>query len=116
MELNHLHLSVADLERSAAFYERWFGFRRHRVLDGGALLFLRDANDLDLALSDEGAERSLPKWFHFGFRLGSTAEVRAMHSSMRSAGVAVRDIHEEAGFATFRIHDPDGYAIEVYWE
>jgi catechol 2,3-dioxygenase-like lactoylglutathione lyase family enzyme len=116
MELNHLHLNVADMNRSAAFYERWFGFRRHRVLDDGALLFLRNANDLDLALSNEGEDRSLPKWFHFGFRLGSAAEVKALHASMKSAGVAVRNIYEEEGFATYRLQDRDGYAIEVYWE
>jgi catechol 2,3-dioxygenase len=116
MELNHLHLNVADLERSAAFYERWFGFRRHKVLDDGALLFLRDANDLDLALSNEGEERGLPKWFHFGFRLGSAADVKALHVSMTTAGVTVREIYEEEGFVTYRTNDPDGYAIEVYWE
>ena len=78
MELNHLHLNSADVEQTAAFYARWFGFRRHKLVDDGALLFMRNERDFDLALSNEGEERALPKWFHFGFRLDSAERVRSL--------------------------------------
>jgi catechol 2,3-dioxygenase-like lactoylglutathione lyase family enzyme len=114
--LNHLHLHVRSVERARRFYERWFGLREHAR--HGEILFLRDADDgLDLALAPAAELEAFPAWFHFGFRLGDAASVRALHGEMSAAGERVlTPFAEEPGFACFRCADPDGYAIEVYWE
>jgi catechol 2,3-dioxygenase-like lactoylglutathione lyase family enzyme len=114
--LNHLHLHVLDLARSQAFYERWFGFRHH--VDHGTIRFLRDEAGLDLALAPAGAVETLPRWFHFGFRLADGPAVRDLRSRMTEAGVPLVEggSYDGEDFVTFRIEDPDGYRIEVYWE
>ena len=115
MQVNHLHLHVTDLDRSRAFYERWFGFEEH--VRHGDILFLRDAGGLDLALAPDDTPASLPAWFHFGFRLESGDAVRALRTEMEAEGVAMAtELFDYEDLVSFRCTDPDGYAIEIYWE
>jgi catechol 2,3-dioxygenase-like lactoylglutathione lyase family enzyme len=114
MQINHLHLHVADVPRAAAFYARAFGLTEHVWRDD--ILFLRDDAGMDLALAP-GAPGELPSWFHFGFRLDSAEAVRALHARLKGEGVPIRaPLSEEPGFVWFRCQDPDGHGIEVYWE
>lgn len=115
MRLNHLHLRVADLDHSQTFYETWFGFRHH--VRHGSTVFLRDDADLDLALAPVEALDTFPAWFHFGFRLESSAAVEALHQAMIAGGVTItQPLESWDDFSAFRCADPDGYRIEVYWE
>jgi catechol 2,3-dioxygenase-like lactoylglutathione lyase family enzyme len=114
MNINHLHLKVAAVERSQRFYER-FGLRASAT--HGDTLFMRDEAGMDLALAPAAAPEPLPAWFHFGFRLESGAAVTALHRDLAGAGVAMNQpLSEEPDFVVFRCSDPDGYSIEVYWE
>jgi catechol 2,3-dioxygenase-like lactoylglutathione lyase family enzyme len=114
MQLNHLHLHVASVERAQAFYARLFGFTQHVWHD--EILFMRDEAGLDLALAP-GPKDEMPPWFHFGFRLESAEAVRALHDKAQADGVAIREpLADEGDFVWFRCTDPDGHAIEVYWE
>ena len=112
--LNHLHLHVTDLARSQAFYESWFGFRL--LTDHGSIRFLRDDAGMDLALAPSAAVERMPAWFHFGFRLPDAGAVRAMKVKMTGAGVEILRSCDKPDLVCFRVGDPDGYAIEVYWE
>jgi catechol 2,3-dioxygenase-like lactoylglutathione lyase family enzyme len=116
MDLNHLHLHVRDLAAARRFYETYFGFHEH--VRHGEILFLRNGEGFDLALvPDPGAAHSFPSWFHFGFRMESPAAVRALLDRLRVDGLPPsREIIEEPDLVAFRVADPDGHAIEVYWE
>ena len=112
----HLNLVVADVERSQAFYARWFGFdqRPETVSDGTR--FVRDRDGFDLAFHP-GAPPSPPApTVHFGFRTRDDDEVRALLAELRAAGVNVTETHDEPGYVSLKCLDPDGYEIEVYWE
>ncbi len=115
MNINHLHLKVASVERAAAFYERCFGLRRY--VSHGEILFMRDEAGMDLALAPSAEAATPPPWFHLGFRLDSSAEVEALHERLEAAGVAIRcPLTLEEDFTFFRCADPDGYELEIYWE
>ena len=115
MDLNHLHLHVRDLDRSHAFYERHFGF--HERVRHGEILFLRNDAGFDLALVPDPDPAALPGWFHFGFRLPSPEEVRALFEGLRGAGATLKTpLSEEPDFVWFRAADPDGVPVEIYWE
>lgn len=115
MQLNHLHLHVRDKAQAQQFYEAWFGFREH--VRHGDILFLRDDAGLDLALAPDASPAPLPPWFHFGFRLASSDDVTALHASMQEQGVTILSpLKQWDDLVVFRCADPDGYAIEVYWE
>ena len=113
MALNHLHLHVADLDRSRAFYETFFGFRED--VWHGPILFVADETGFQLALAPGDVE-PMPGWWHFGFRLPEPGDVRARRDALRDAGHAITGEGDDPDFVWFRVRDPDGYAIEVYWE
>jgi catechol 2,3-dioxygenase-like lactoylglutathione lyase family enzyme len=115
MDLTHLHLHTRDRARSAAFYRRWFEQRVKR--EGCAITFLHGDRGFLFALMDDPAPAPLPPWFHFGVRLDSAAKVAAAHDAMAAAGVPiVKALYRDDMLASFRCADPDGYAVEVYWE
>ncbi len=115
MDLNHLHLAVGDLARSKDFYAKCFGFSEQQVYEG--TLFLENAAGFVLALDPGSAPERLPSWFHFGFRLKTPAEVKALYSVVRSTAATIRKPLVELDYVVaFQCEDPDGYTIEVSWE
>jgi catechol 2,3-dioxygenase-like lactoylglutathione lyase family enzyme len=81
------------------------------------LTFLTDGGGFDLALMEDATPIAMPPWFHFGFRLDSAHEVTELHHRMARSGVRIaKPLYEDATLVSFRCADPDGYAIEIYWE
>ncbi len=115
MNLNHIHLHVKAVPRSADFYKRYFGMRE--LVWHGDMVFLRDEAGMDLALAPADRRESLPDWFHIGFRLASGDDVRALHDRMVSEGVRLRaPLAAEGDLVTFKCADPDDYTVEIYYE
>src|SRR5579864_9568787 len=116
MQINHLHLKVRSVAPARAFYARFFGLADH--VWHGEMLFMRDEAGMDLALAPAEAPEPLPAWFHFGFRLRDAVAVKALHASMAGAGAPITEplTTDDEGLTFFRCADPDGHAIEVYWE
>lgn len=116
MDLNHLHLHVADLDRSQGFYEAYFEFREKFREEEEAMRFLENPEGFLLALAHDPEPSGIPEWFHFGFCLPDADAVRRMHSRMSGDGIKAKPVQEYADYVNFRAYDPDGYQIEVYWE
>jgi catechol 2,3-dioxygenase len=112
--LNHVALTVADRERSAAFYEEQFGLTE-RIFDDEHLLILGSEDGSELALSDaEPMPPELPRTNHFGFRLADAAAVVAARERFRAAGLTEVEWQDDGRFVRVQILDPDGYRVEVY--
>jgi catechol-2,3-dioxygenase len=115
MDISHLHLHVLDRRRSAEFYRHWFGLAV--VREGDDITFLAGENDFLLALMKDAEPAPMPGWFHFGIRIDSPDALRDMHGRMQKEQVPfAKALYEDDTFMSFRCRDPDGYAIEVYWE
>ncbi len=115
MDIGHLHLHVRDLQRASGFYQRWFGLAMLREDDG--IVFLAGSRAFLLALMADADPAPPPPWFHFGVPLASAAAVRELLARMETAGVPIaKSLYEDPAFASFRCRDPDGYAIELYWD
>jgi catechol 2,3-dioxygenase-like lactoylglutathione lyase family enzyme len=111
--LDHVALTVADRERSAAFYGAHFGLTE-RVHDDEHLLILGDAHGSLLAISDgEPAASGLPRTNHFGFRLPDAEAVHAARERFRAAGVEESEF-QPSGPTRVQVLDPDGYRVELY--
>jgi catechol 2,3-dioxygenase-like lactoylglutathione lyase family enzyme len=114
MPLNHVALTVADRERSAAFYGEHFGLTE-RIHEDEARLILAAGDGSELALSNgEPVAAGLPHTNHFGFRLADEAAVRAARERFRDAGVAETEWQDDGRFVRVQVVDPDGYLVEVY--
>ncbi len=127
---SHLDLTVADLARSAGFYDpllRHLGFRRDDALASGApAWFLRDeaGGHFGIALVEAQAEREphrrFPGLHHFAFHVDSRAEVDACHTLVVELGTTVLDAPNEydytPGYYAVFFSDPDGMKLEVVHE
>jgi catechol 2,3-dioxygenase-like lactoylglutathione lyase family enzyme len=111
--LDHVALTVADRERSAAFYGQHFGLTE-RVHEDEHLLILGDGEGSLLALSQgKPAAAHLPRTNHFGFRLPHPDDVHAARERFRAAGIEETEF-QPSGPARVQVTDPDGYRVEVY--
>ena len=110
--LSHVALTVADRERSAAFYGEFLGLRE-RVHEDDHLLILGDSDGSLLALFT-GEPPELPRTNHFGFRLETTEAVHAARERFRSAGVSEAEWQDDGSFVRVQVLDPDGYRVDVF--
>ncbi len=115
MDISHLHLHVRDRRRSVDFYRRWFDLAVRR--EGDEITFLTGSGGFLLALMDDAEPAPPPPWFHFGIRAPSAAAVSDLCHRMQQQCVAImKPLYEDPTFSSFRCRDPDGFAVEVYWE
>lgn len=115
MRLDHVALTVADRERSAAFYAAHFGLTS-RVHEDDHLLILGSGDDGSLLALSEGppAASRLPRTNHFGFRAASGNDVRAARERLGNSGVPETEWQDSDGFVRVQVMDPDGYRVELY--
>ena len=116
LPLAHLNLAVADVERAAAFYRRWFGFTAPPRTYPDGTVFVGNDDGFDLALHPGHPPADPAAGFHFGFRADGPGAVRALRDYLAAAGIAVTEAYDDDDYVNLKCLDPDGYEIEVYWE
>jgi glutathione S-transferase fosA5 len=108
--LNHLTLSVSELERSVAFYSQLLGFEVRMRGAGSAYL---EAGTLWLALVQDETARAdaLPEYSHAAFHVDESelplAKERLIRAGVRRWQEAKRD-------DSFYFLDPDGHKLELH--
>jgi catechol 2,3-dioxygenase-like lactoylglutathione lyase family enzyme len=112
----HLSLNVADLRRSAAFYETLFG-KGPAKLRADYAKFELDDPPLVLSLEPSGRGQG-GALNHLGFRLPDTGALVAMQERLERAGIrSKREEGVECCYARqtkFWVTDPDGTLWEFY--
>jgi len=126
--LDHIFLTVADLERSIAFYEKTLaplgiahaidydgkdGPEGHPDLKG----FGRD-NRVFFWLRKRSPE---PQAVHVGFVARSKKEVQAFYRAAMTAGASDNGepgarLHYDARYYAANVLDPDGYSLEAVYK
>lgn len=115
MKLNHVALTVADREKSATFYGKFFGLTE-RVHDDEHLLILASKSGGLLALSQGQVPLPPQRTTHFGFEVKRAKDVRDMREAFRKSGVKEAE-WQDSGPVRVQVFDPDGYRVEVYgWD
>jgi len=115
--LNHIALSVADPDRSVAFYRSVFGVREYfrdessvQVLGPGP----HDVLAFERRPADAGARGGI---IHFGFRLTRPEDIDVAVAAVEAAGGSVTSQGEFGpGLPYAFVRDPDGYEIEIWFE
>lgn len=115
LHMNHVNLCVADVPRSRAFFERYFGFRL--LVEKGADTFvgLVDDGGMILAISNFNHAKTVqyPPLFHVGFFLDSDDEVNAVHDRLAADGLEPGEVKHFHGAWTFYVKAPGGGTVEV---
>lgn len=124
--MSHVHLRVADVERSASFYEAGLGMERVMTNHEGRTIVLStpgsndlltlsdgDADDLDV-VSREPRVGENGGIDHFGFRLADQRDLGAALEQLVAAGATVVSEFELVpGWPSAFVRDLDGYAFQI---
>lgn len=113
--LPHIHLFVADLDRSLRFYRDVFGLEE-MFRDGPTMVFLRPPNSSDTITLHEVPEKAgKPGGVdHFGFRLVDKDQLDRAIEEVERAGGGLLERGEHAPDSPYAyVLDPDGYTIEL---
>jgi catechol 2,3-dioxygenase-like lactoylglutathione lyase family enzyme len=110
-DLNHITLSVSDLDRSFGFYVERLGLRPHAKWARGAYL---SAGSLWLCLSLDARCRdgALPEYTHIAFSVPD-AQFAAFAQQLVEQGVPVWKDNSSEGDSLY-ILDPDGHKLEIH--
>lgn len=120
----HIGLNVSNLERSAPFYQRVFGFEviGESKDKARSYAFLAKNKELVLTLWQQ-AEGSFPKdrpgLHHLSFQVESIAQVREAEQRLRELGAVIHHggivPHAEgADSGGVFFEDPDGIRLEIF--
>ena len=90
MQLKHLNLTTSDVSGLAAFFERFFGFKRLLERGSGAFTILSNNEDFVLTLMKTKKHDLVdyPETFHVGFYLDNPAAVHTKHDEFAAAGLS----------------------------
>lgn len=120
--IDHINLSVADLERAMDFYETVFGFRlaedgRSRTEAPFVILSAGGRAYLALHENPDTGKPSKPFVNHWGFVVGDLDWVRerieALDVPIQDGDSATGGIRRWAHSRSIYVYDPDGHEIEL---
>jgi catechol-2,3-dioxygenase len=120
--LNHAVLFVRDLDASAAFYAKAFGFVEVDRPAGMRAAFLRAAggdNHHDLGLFEVGSQAPRPArgsvgLYHLAWEVDTIERLVEMAKSLRDLG-ALSGASDHGVSKSLYGRDPDGIEFEVMW-
>ena len=125
MKIDHIALYVQDLERTKAFYEKYFSGQSnkqyHNPKTGLKTYFLSFADNCRLELMEKpGISAALSKGEHMGythlaFRAGDKESVDRLTDQLRNDGYTVFSEPRMTGDGYYEscVSDPDGNRIEI---
>ena len=120
--IGHVHLKVADLERSLGFYCGVLGFeltqrygRRAAFVSAGGYHHHIGMNTWE----SEGGERPPPGstgLFHLAIRYPGRAALADALRRLRDVGVPLDGASDHGVSEAVYLRDPDGNGVELYWD
>jgi catechol 2,3-dioxygenase len=122
VRIGHVHLKVADLERSLAFYCNVLGFELTGRLDNEAAFLSAGGYHHHIALntwqSRGGAKPAAGTTglHHVAILYPDRATLAAAYRRVLSHGVTITGASDHGGSEAVYLEDPDGNGIELTWD
>ena len=112
-----VHLSVADLERSIAYYERAIGLRVHRR-DGDRVALGAGGEDLLVLREEPGARpvRRASGLYHFALLVPERADLARWLAHVARERIPLVGMSDHYVSEAIYLSDPDEHGIEIYWD
>ena len=112
MKLNHLNLTVTDVQAATEFLEKYFGLQRMGGSAGMAFLSDDDGFVLTLMRSGKMTEVAYPGNFHIGFFVESEGTVDEINRLLKEDGYDVAPPERHHAY-TFYVQAPGGFTVEL---
>lgn len=113
--MGHIALSVADLERSLAYYQDGIGLKLRSRTNGTAHLGA-GGEDLLILQEKRGAKhvRRAAGLYHFALLLPSRRELARTIQHLQASNTPIGGASDHAVSEALYLTDPDGHGIEIY--
>jgi len=109
--IQHVNITVADLERSTHFYQEVLGMRR--AFAKGSTVWLEAGGDL-LGLSQGTPPQEQPN--HWGFQVDAPAQVDDWVAQLLEHDVKIeKGPYDRSDGRSVYFRDPDGYVLEIFF-
>jgi catechol 2,3-dioxygenase-like lactoylglutathione lyase family enzyme len=116
MKLNHINLTVTDVEEASNFLVKYFGMRKIGGNKGLGLLTDEQAGlgiALTLMKASETTQGRYPGTFHIGFFIASENAVDKINRRLKEDGFDVPAPEQNGHAYGFYVKAPGGFTIEV---
>lgn len=127
--MNHLCLTVSNLEQSEPFYSAILGFMGYQQVEKNDIFILwclKNAGIIEIALANPDSpnkfhDRYSPGFHHLAFNADSRERVDNLYKLVREIGATVLDPPAEydrysPGYYAVFFADPDGLKLELVHE
>ena len=118
--IGRVHLTVSDLARSRAFYERMLGLRAAEQPDGSVLLGGEASwPPLLWLVGDSSASPRDPRQtglFHFAILVPNRRDLAVALTRLVEGGWRLSGASDHLVSEALYLNDPDGNGIEIYWD
>jgi catechol 2,3-dioxygenase len=122
VRIGHVHLKVADLERSLAFYCDVLGFELMQRMGADAAFVSAGSYHHHLGLNTWDSRGGSPPpagttgLFHVGILYPTRAELANALRRIMKAGVRLEGASDHGVSEALYLRDPDHNGIELYWD
>ena len=121
VDIGHVHLRVADLDRAVRFYRDVLGFEVKSQVPGAAFLSAGGYHHhigLNTWQSKGGSAppRGMTGLYHFAIRYPTRRALADALRSLAEAKVVLEGASDHGVSEALYLHDPDGNGIELYWD
>ena len=115
-----VRLGVSDIERSLAWYDRWFGLAAHALDEQGVLGLAPIGGQVIVELVEQrGAEPFDGRHtglFHFALRVPERSDLARWLAHAAQQQLALSGAADHFVSEAIYLTDPDGHGIEIYWD
>jgi catechol 2,3-dioxygenase len=122
VDVGHVHLKVADLERALAFYQGILGFALTQRMGHGAAFLSAGGYHHHIGLNTwESRGAAAPPagstgLYHFALRYPSAAALGDALARLERAGWPLDGAADHGVSLALYLRDPDGNGLELYWD
>ena len=122
VDIGHVHLKVADLERALAFYSGVLGFQLTQRMGSSAAFLSAGGYHHHIALNTwESAGGSPPPpgstgLYHHAIRYPTRAALAEALRRLLAAGISLDGASDHGVSEALYLRDPDQNGVELYWD
>src|SRR5680860_26827 len=120
--IGHVHLKVADLDRSLRFYSDLLGFEVSATYGNQAAFLSPGGYHHHIGLNTWHSEGSPPAHvnsvglYHTAILYATRKELATIYDRLREANYPLTSASDHGVSEALYLNDPDGNGVELYWD
>lgn len=122
VRIGHVHLKVADLDRSLAFYSGVLGLELTQRMGNQAAFLSAGGYHHHIGLNTWESEGGSPPapgttgLYHVAILYPTRADLADALRRLNAAGISLDGAADHGVSEALYLHDPDGNGVELYWD